>query len=120
MNRFNWIEVNNMVILKQNFSNLNDLELSQMLKKSNDTLKERGESEVIVVTNADGVIFSAETLDQICKIFEKNKPFVSASAFYNVTEYQKSAILSAAQMTNRSFLMFHDEEAVNIWLDSLK
>lgn len=120
MDRFNWIEINNKVVLKQNFSNLNSKELSQMLKQSNEVIKERGTADVIVVTNVEGVIFSAEALEQFRKIFEKNKPFVGASAFYNATEYQKSAILSAAQVSNRSFLMFHDEKAINVWLDSLK
>lgn len=120
MNRFNWIEINNKVVLKQDFSNLNGTDLSQMLKKCPDVIKARGTADVIVITNVEGVIFSAEILEQFCKIFEKNKPFVSASAFYNATEYQKSSILSAAHVTNRSFLMFHDEKAIEVWLDSLK
>lgn len=119
MNRFEWLELEGKTILKQDFSNLNSLELMKFLNHSHDLIKDRGEKDIIVVTNAEQVMFDHQVVKQFCKICEINKPYVSASAIYNATNIQKAAIESAAQLTNRHFLMFYDDKAVNEWIQKL-
>lgn len=120
MNRFEWIEIEGKTILKQDFSNLEHLEIMKFLNHSHDIIKDRGEKNIIVVSNISKVNFDHQIMQHFSKICEINKPYVGASAIYNATSVQKAAIESAAHLTNRRFLMFYDEKAINTWLETLK
>lgn len=118
-NRFEWVELDGFSVLMQDFSNLEGLELMKFLNHSHDLIKDRGEKDIVVVTNVEKVLFDHQIIKHFSKILEINKPYVSASAIYNASNVQKAAIESAAQVTNRNFLMFHDAKAVQSWLESL-
>lgn len=119
MNRFEWLEINGKIILRQDFSHLKNVELMNFFNTSHDVIKDRGEKNIIVVTNMDDVIFDEHAAKQFCKLLEVNKPYVSASAIYNACNVQKMALESAASVTNRDFLIFFDKRSVDKWLDSL-
>lgn len=119
MERFQWTEVHGKIVLKQDFSNLQHLELMKFLNHSHDMIKERGESDIIVVTNLENVVFDHQVIKHFCKVCEVNKPFVGASAIYNAGMVQRAAIESSGQITNRDFLMFFDDKAVEKWLNTL-
>ncbi len=118
-NRFEWLELEGQTILMQDFSNLEGLELMKFLNHSHDLIKDRGDKDIIVVTNVNKVVFDSQITKHFSKVLEINKPYVSASAIYNASNVQKAAIESAAHLTNRNFLMFYDDKAVMNWIDSL-
>ncbi len=120
INRFEWTDINGRTVLKQDFSHLKQAELMKFLNFSHELIKDRNEKNIIVVTNADQTIFDHQVMKHFGKICETNKPYIGASAIYNCTFVARAAIESAAQLSNRSFLMFYDDKAVEKWLDSLK
>lgn len=119
-NRFQWMEVNGRTVLKQDFSNLKQTDLMKFLNMSHELIKDRDEKGIIVVTNADQAVFDHQVMKHFSRICEINKPYIGASAIYNCAFVTRAAIESAAQLSNRSFLMFHDDEAAEKWLESLK
>lgn len=120
MNHFEWLEIDGKTVLKQDFSYMDHLEIMKFLNHSHDLIKDKGERDIIVVTNLAGVNFDQQVMRHFSRVCEVNKPFVSASAIYNATSIQRAAIESVAQLTNRHFLMFNDEKAIEEWLESLK
>lgn len=120
MNRFEWLDIDGKTVLKQDFSNLEHLDIMKFLNHSHDLIKDRGEKDIIVVTNMDHVTFDQQVMRHFSRVCEVNKPYVSASAIYNASSVQRAAIESVAHLTNRRFLMFNDEKAIEAWLESLK
>lgn len=119
MERFQWTEVHGKVVLKQDFSNLQQLELMKLLSDSHQMIKERGEEGIIIVTNLENVVFDHSVVKHFSKITENNRPYVGASAIYNAGAVQRAAIESSSHMTNRDFLLFFDDKAVEKWLNTL-
>ena len=70
MNRFEWTQINGRVVLKQDFSHLENLELMKLLNHSHEVIKDSGERDIIVITNMDDVVFDAQSAKQFCKLLE--------------------------------------------------
>lgn len=119
MERFQWTEVHGKVVLKQDFSNLEHLELMNYLGRSHDLIKARGAADIILVTNLDNVVLDHQVIKHFCKICEVNKPYIGASAIYNAGAVQRAAIEASGEKTNRNFLLFYDDKAVEKWLNTL-
>lgn len=119
MERLEWTEVHGKTVLKQDFSHLEHLDIMRLMDKSHEEIEARGEKGIIVVTNLKDVVFDHQVVKHFCKICESNKPYVGASAIFNAGNVQKAAIESAAHLSNRDFLMFYDDKAIQKWLDSL-
>lgn len=119
MERLEWTEVHGKTVLKQDFSHLEHLDIMRLLTKSHEAIVERGEKDIIVITDLKDVVFDHQVVKHFCKICEVNKPYIGASAIYNAGNVQKAAIESAGHQSNRDFLMFYDDRAIQKWLDTL-
>lgn len=119
MERFQWTEVHGRIVLKQDFSNLEHLELMKYLDQCHELIKAKGASDIILVTNLDNVGLDHQVVKHFCKICEVNRPYIGASAIYNAGAVQRATIEASAEKTNRKFLLFYDDKAVEKWLNTL-
>jgi len=120
MDRFRWVLYNGKSVLYQDFSNLRKDELVSILEQSHKRIAEKGETDIIVVTNINSINFDRNTTKVFEEVSGKNKAFVRKSALYGVGTWQRVAIEAVGKLTGREFAIFKTSEEIDRWLNELK
>lgn len=119
MSRFEWKHISGKHVLKQDFSGLGGKDLLDALHESHETIRNRGQKEIVVMTNIKNLHFDKEVTKAFEELSQKNKEFVRESAIYGVGTIQKVAIRSVGQITGRHYNIFEDENETQKWIQTL-
>ncbi|MCK8059995.1 MULTISPECIES: hypothetical protein [unclassified Fusibacter] len=120
MERFKWSTYDGKLVLRQDFSGLSSDELLNMFKESQQIIRERGQRELIVITNLKNARFNKAATKGIEELAMANRSIVKKSAIFGVGLLQKMKFDSLGKLTGRQFEVFKEETEAQDWIRTLK
>lgn len=115
MERVRRIEIDGVMILRQDFSNTDPESLIPLLEQSAKMIRTERSHPLLALTDMTGVRYSSELNDALKAFVRGNKPYILSSAVIGL-DWLKPIVNMFNNLTGRRIRAFDDEQEAVRWL----
>jgi len=120
MERFRWEGIGNRIVLKQDFSDLNNIEVKKYIKKAENMIKNRGVKNIIVLANVKNINIDKYTLKIIENSYCQNKGYIERVIIYGLENNIQIKQKFSKELIDKKIDVFKKENEAMQWINNIK